>query len=138
MTVFLKELEYVSGIVLLTANRITSFDRAVESRIHLALEYASPGIATRQQLWLQTLKSIPAEDIDIDPEDAVDTFVRVKMNGREVVNAIHTARTIARFEKKTLMFARIETVLGFWREFDDSLKKTAKLTAQIEGKSERS
>ncbi|KAJ5106985.1 ATPase AAA-type core [Penicillium angulare] len=50
VAVFLKELEYFSGIVFLTTNRITSFDRAMKSRIHLALEYTPPGIETRQQL----------------------------------------------------------------------------------------
>ncbi|KAJ5106984.1 hypothetical protein N7456_003659 [Penicillium angulare] len=59
------------------------------------------------------------------------------MNGREIVNAIHTARTIARFETKPLMLGHIETVLGVWREFDESLKKTAKLTAQTEEKTGR-
>ncbi|KAJ5697694.1 ATPase AAA-type core [Penicillium malachiteum] len=137
VAVFLKELEYFSGIVFLTTNRITSFDRAMKSRIHLALEYTPPGIETRQRLWMQILKSIPADEIDFDPEDAVDSFVSVKMNGREIANAIHTARTIARFEKKLLVLDHIDTVLEVWREFDDSLKKTAKINSHSGDKSAR-
>ncbi|KAJ5654063.1 ATPaseAAA-typecore [Penicillium lividum] len=125
VAVFLKALEYFSGIVFLTTNRITSFDRAMKSRIHLALEYTPPRIETRQQLWMQILKSIPAHEIDLDPEDAVNTFVSEKMNGREIANAIHTARTIARFQKKPLEIAHIDTVLDVWHEFENSLKKAS-------------
>ena len=39
LLVFLKELEYFSGIVFLTTNRIALFDKAMKSRIYLALSY---------------------------------------------------------------------------------------------------
>ncbi|KAJ5587306.1 ATPase AAA-type core [Penicillium hispanicum] len=125
VAVFLKELEYFSGIVFLTTNRITSFDRAMKSRVHLALEYNPPELEIRQKIWTQILKSIPLAERDIDPEDAVDTFVGVKMNGREIANSIHTARTIARYEKKPLQMGHVEMVLDVWREFDECLKRTA-------------
>ncbi|KAJ5370880.1 ATPase AAA-type core, partial [Penicillium cataractarum] len=137
VAVFLKELEYFSGVVFLTTNRIKSFDRAMKSRIHLALEYTPPGIETRQQLWEQILKSIPPEEIDIDPEDAIDHFVAAKINGREIANTVNTARTIARFEKKALQLKHIELVLGVWREFDDSLKQTAQKSGQAMEKGSR-
>jgi AAA+ superfamily predicted ATPase len=128
----LKELEYFSGVVFLTTNRIKSFDRAMKSRIHLALEYTPPGIETRQQLWEQVLRSIPREEIDLDPEDAIDNFVAAKVNGREISNAVNTARTIARFDKKPLQLKHIELVLGVWKEFDDSLKEAAKKSDRFE------
>jgi AAA+ superfamily predicted ATPase len=121
----LKELEYFSGIVFLTTNRIKSFDRAMKSRVHLALEYTPPSIETRQQLWEQILKTIPRQQIDIDLDDAVDNFVAAKLNGREIANAVNTARTIARFENEPLRLEHIEMVLGVWKEFDDSLKQAA-------------
>lgn len=135
--VFLKELEYFSGVVFLTTNRIKSFDRAMKSRIHLAVEYTPPGIETRQQLWEQILKSVPPEEIDIDLEDAIDHFVAAKINGREIANTVNTARTIARFEKKALQLKHIELVLGVWREFDDSLKQTAQKSGQATEKGSR-
>jgi AAA+ superfamily predicted ATPase len=121
----LKELEYFSGIVFLTTNRIKSFDRAMKSRVHLALEYTPPSIETRQQLWEQILKTIPRQKIDIDLDDAIDNFVAAKLNGREIANAVNTARTIARFENEPLRLEHIEMVLGVWKEFDDSLKQAA-------------
>lgn len=104
----------------------------MKSRIHLALEYTPPGIETRQQLWEQILRSIPREEIDIETEDAIDNFVAVKINGREISNAVNTARTIARFENKPLQLKHIELVLGVWKEFDDSLKEAAKKSGQLE------
>lgn len=137
LSVFLKELEYFSGVVFLTTNRIKSFDRAMKSRIHLALEYTPPGIETRQQLWEQILKSIPQEEIDIDIEDAIDHFVAAKINGREIANAVNTARTISRFEKIPLQLKHIELVLGVWRDFDDSLKQAAQKSVQATEKGGR-
>ncbi|KAJ5159958.1 ATPase AAA-type core [Penicillium canariense] len=130
VAVFLKELEYFSGVVFLTTNRIRSFDRAMKSRIHLALEYSPPGIETRQQIWQQILSTIPPKDTDVDLDDAIDHFVAVKLNGREISNTINTARTIARFENKPLQLNHIELVLGVRREFEDSLKKAAKKSGQ--------
>jgi DNA-binding protein len=104
----------------------------MKSRIHLALEYTPPGIEIRQQLWEQILRSIPREEIDIEPEDAIDNFVAAKINGREISNAVNTARTIARFEHKPLQLKHIELVLGVWKEFDDSLKAAAKKSGPSE------
>ncbi|KAJ5447560.1 ATPase AAA-type core [Penicillium cf. griseofulvum] len=126
--VFLKELEYFSGIVFLTTNRIKSFDRAMKSRIHLALEYTPPGLETRERLWLQMLKSIPSEENCVDFDEAMKAFVLVKMNGREIANAVHTARTIARFQKKPVGIEHIEMVLGVWKKFDESLQKIRKVS----------
>ena len=39
VTVFLRQLEYFQGVMLLTTNRVTTFDDAVQSRIHLGIKY---------------------------------------------------------------------------------------------------
>ncbi|CAI7657647.1 unnamed protein product [Penicillium glandicola] len=129
VAVFLKELEYFSGIVFLTTNRISSFDQAMKSRIHLALEYTPPGLETRERLWVQILTSIPSEEVCVDLDEAMKAFLKVKMNGREIANAVHTARTIARFQKKPVEVEHIEMVLGVWTRFDESLEKTRKKTS---------
>lgn len=51
VAVFLKHLEYFSGIVFLTSNRVRVFDKAMKSRIHLALEYQPPNIDMRRRIW---------------------------------------------------------------------------------------
>jgi len=39
VSVFLRQLEYFQGVMLLTTNRVTTFDDAVHSRIHLGIKY---------------------------------------------------------------------------------------------------
>ena len=39
VSVFLRQLEYFQGVMILTTNRVTAFDDAVQSRIHLGIKY---------------------------------------------------------------------------------------------------
>lgn len=135
VAVFLKELEYFSGIVFLTTNRLASFDAAMKSRIHLALGYESPGIQIREQIWLQVLRSVPTEEMGIDDMDgAVESVLQEELNGREIANAVNTARTIARYEKERLQLRHIEMVVEVRHDFNKSLQKEArKLTAGKSG-----
>ncbi|KAL3475697.1 P-loop containing nucleoside triphosphate hydrolase protein [Aspergillus californicus] len=121
VAIFLRELEYFSGIVFLTTNRIESFDTAMKSRIHLALEYSPPGLDTRRQLWLQLLRSIPSDQIGLNAEDVAEAIVMAGLNGREIANAVNTAKTIARFEGIPLHLRHIEAVLDSRAAFDASL-----------------
>lgn len=124
VAVFLKELEYFSGIVFLTTNRLASFDLAMKSRIHLALGYDPPDIEIRRQIWMQVLSRVPEDEVDIEEmDDAVENLLLADLNGREISNAVNTARTIARFQKRKLQVEDIEKVLGVRKEFDKSLER---------------
>jgi len=122
VAVFLKHLEYFSGIVFLTSNRVMVFDKAMKSRIHLALEYKPPSHEMRRQIWVQALSSLPAEEIDMDLEEDLDEFIREEVNGREISNCVGTARTLARFKRTKLTAEHLHTVLETRREFDRSLE----------------
>ena len=51
VSIFLRVLEYYEGIMFLTTNRVTSFDRAFESRIHISLEYKDLDFKARKGIW---------------------------------------------------------------------------------------
>lgn len=121
VAVFLKQLEYFSGIVFLTSNRVMVFDKAMKSRIHLALEYKPPSHEMRRRIWMQSLSSIPPEEIDMDIEEDLDEFVQEDLNGREISNSVGTARTLARFKRAKLTVEHLHTVLETRREFERSL-----------------
>lgn len=123
VAVFLKHLEYFSGIVFLTTNRIHVLDDAMISRIHLALGYSPPELEMRRLIWTQSLRAVRVEQLDMDIDQAIDILVRDKLNGREITNAINTAQTLARFEGKPLQLNHIETVLDVRNEFNVSLEK---------------
>ncbi|KAH7309820.1 P-loop containing nucleoside triphosphate hydrolase protein [Stachybotrys elegans] len=127
VAVFLKELEYFSGIVFLTTNRIRAFDLAMKSRVHLALGYKSPNDETRRKIWKQFLHQIPDDELGLeDIDDAIKVVVHQNLNGREISNAIHTARTIARFEETRVQIKHLQSVLAVRAKFDDSLKVEGK------------
>ncbi|KAI8635234.1 P-loop containing nucleoside triphosphate hydrolase protein [Xylariaceae sp. FL1651] len=118
---FLKELEYFSGIVFLTTNRVGTFDKAMKSRIHLALGYTPPEFDVRRQIWTRYLSSVPADESAVDAGQVVDELAAAELNGREIANAVNTARTMARFEGTSLALKHLETVLEVRQTFDDSL-----------------
>jgi SpoVK/Ycf46/Vps4 family AAA+-type ATPase len=125
VAVFLRHLEYFSGIVFLTTNRVHVFDEAMKSRIHLALGYNPPEEQIRKLLWTKSLKAACQGQIDAEIESAIDTLVKIKLNGREIANALNTALTLARFEGNSLQLKHVETVLNIRSEFDLGLKRMA-------------
>ncbi|KAJ0346493.1 hypothetical protein KNSL1_007346 [Colletotrichum chrysophilum] len=132
VAVFLKQLEYFSGVIFLTTNRLRTFDAAMSSRIHLALGYKAPDAETRRLMWLQCLHKVPTDEIEFnDMDDASENFVSHRINGREISNAVNTARTIARFEGKKLQVRHINQVLVLRSSFQRALQaEGTKLTVQ--------
>lgn len=66
VAIFLRHLEYFSGIVFLTTNRIQVFDAAMKSRVHLALSYDEPDMSARRRIWAYNLDRIVVKGDDID------------------------------------------------------------------------
>ena len=64
----------------LTTNRVTDFDEAMQSRIHLTLKYGALGIDTRRGIWQSFLEKGKA----IYTPNELDKLVRKELNGREV------------------------------------------------------
>ncbi|KAF2497599.1 P-loop containing nucleoside triphosphate hydrolase protein [Lophium mytilinum] len=126
VAVFLRQLEYFQGILFLTSNRVQVSDRAIRSRIHLALQYDAPDAERRRQLWAQQLAGLPKEEADIEIESCLEKFAKPEMNGREISNAVNTARTLAVSEEKKLGADHLDTVLQVWQDFQVSLETIEK------------
>ena len=56
VSIFLRVLEYHEGIMFLTTNRVTTFDPAFHSRIHISLDYQELSIDSRLTVWKNFLK----------------------------------------------------------------------------------
>jgi SpoVK/Ycf46/Vps4 family AAA+-type ATPase len=123
VAIFLKHLEYFSGIVFLTSNRVRVFDQAMTSRIHLALEYKTPNHDMRRRIWTKYLAATPADELDLDIDEDVDNFLLNDVNGREIANCVNTARTLARFKGEKLQSEHIQLVLDAKQEFEKTVKK---------------
>ena len=87
VSVFLRQLEYYQGILILTTNRINYCDPAFESRIHLSLRYKELNEPARAKVWKQFLtKAAHASHVDhleISDED-IRSLARREINGRQV------------------------------------------------------
>jgi SpoVK/Ycf46/Vps4 family AAA+-type ATPase len=98
VSVFLRVLEYYDRILILTSNRVATFDEAFKSRIQLALHYESPTEMQRKKIWknfINRLGSFEADKNVIDIEDLrkhLALLATFNMNGRRIRNAVTTAR----------------------------------------------
>ncbi|KAI0429859.1 hypothetical protein F5Y09DRAFT_342297 [Xylaria sp. FL1042] len=134
VSVFLRVLEYYDGILILTSNRVGTFDEAFKSRIQLALHYKNLTEHQRTQIWgnfISRLEEIHEDGIDFaELKDSIEELAKYKLNGREIRNAITTARQYARWERKQpnrqhiqLDFKMMKEVIETAREFDKYIEK---------------
>ena len=135
VAVFLRHLEYFSGICFLTTNRIQVFDAAMKSRVHLALGYKEPDSTARSRIWVQSLQTKNVRALEDEKgeqlavEAAAQKLCQEQLNGREISNAIHTAGTLARYAEEELAMKHIEEVLGVRRDFEETLEKMRNYTS---------
>src|SRR2546421_2867224 len=90
-TVFLRLLEYHTGILFLTTNRVENFDPAFNSRIHVIIHYDHLSRDSRAQIWkLCIIKALGEQPPWLD-----DAYLYVlaleELNGREIRNAVAVA-----------------------------------------------
>jgi SpoVK/Ycf46/Vps4 family AAA+-type ATPase len=122
MIVFLRVLEYYEGILFLTTNRLTTFDSAFRSRIHLALKYSALNQETRKELWKLFIAKTSKDDVlETWSESDLNNLAKVNINGRQIKNTVRTANTLAKSTKTTLNKEHLEVVLETIRDFEDDL-----------------
>ncbi|KAK7533365.1 P-loop containing nucleoside triphosphate hydrolase protein [Phyllosticta citribraziliensis] len=122
VSIFLRQLEYYKGILVLTTNRIGAFDDAFESRIHFSLYYPDLNADSRKQLWSSFLKRLKREaqlEVRIDAAE-IDELAQHDLNGRQIKNIISNALSIALHEgSSNVRIGHISTslkVLWDWRK----------------------
>ena len=88
ISVFLRQLEYFQGVMILTTNRVTAFDDAIQSRIHLGIKYEPLGKKAKADVWCNFLKQATSASktrkvAELSP-DQLDQLSRKDFNGRQV------------------------------------------------------
>ena len=121
MIVFLRVLEYYEGILFLTTNRLTTFDSAFRSRIHLALKYSALNQDTRKELWKLFIAKTSKGVLETWSESDLDELSKVNINGRQIKNTVRTANTLAKSTKASLSMEHLEVVLETIRDFEEDL-----------------
>ncbi|KAI0813925.1 hypothetical protein GGR55DRAFT_487166 [Xylaria sp. FL0064] len=139
VSVFLRVLEYYDGILILTSNRVGTFDEAFRSRIQLTLRYENLNQNQRYKIWenfvrrLETLESSKAalasstsptrgiSGYGFDFRDIrahIPELAERNLNGREIRNAISTARQLAMYKKEPMNYKHLERVIKETSKFE--------------------
>jgi hypothetical protein len=114
VSVFLRVIEYFDGIMILTSNRVATFDEAFKSRIQLALHYQALDEGQRRQVWQSFVRNLESVDEPVAIDDIKSRIVELSkysMNGRQIRNVINTARQLARFKEEPLDFEHLKRVI---------------------------
>lgn len=117
--VFLRTLEYYSGILFLTTNRLGTIDEAFHSRIKIAIYYPRLDETSTIKIWqtcLERMKKMNADpdtDVQIEFEEskildfARKHYTQLKdrdeqstWNGRQIRNAFQTAVALAKYDRQ--------------------------------------
>lgn len=126
VSVFLRTLEYYDGILILTSNRVGIFDEAFKSRIQLALHYPKLNRSQRERIWANFIDRLKDLDEDFDEDEIrekIKPLSRYEMNGRQIRNAITTARQLALFRKTALSWEHLEHSIHVSGQFDKYLEE---------------
>jgi hypothetical protein len=112
VSVFLRRLEYFQGVLIMTTNRKRTIDPAFDSRIHFKLHYGDLPLESRVAIWKNCLENMPTdlEKAEIKDEDLMK-LAELRLNGRQIKNAMACAISIAVEEKKGFTLEGIQTIL---------------------------
>lgn len=118
---FLRYLEYYPGILMLTTNRVRTFDEAFISRIHVSLHFRTLEPSVRKQIWRAFLSRAGVAD-DAVTEEQLTGLAERDLNGRQVKNATRTANSLAFSRGQPLSFKHVEEVLDVLNDFNEEFK----------------
>ncbi|KAH0421273.1 AAA family ATPase [Colletotrichum camelliae] len=92
VSILLRMLEYQSGILFLTTNRIDDFDTAFFSRIHVRLEFDKPGAPQRTLIW----SYLAEKDGHAISQEEFAKLGNLPMDGRRIKNVLRVASLLCR------------------------------------------
>lgn len=144
VSILLRVLEYYEGILILTTNRIRTFDIAVQSRINFAITYKNLNEEQKKKIYLNFIKQLNAENTHNhqslldwpESEDWEEDPPFKKLNGRQIRNVLFSAVSIAQGDSgdKRLKKAHIMQILKETNNFQteiNSMIEMARREAEV-------
>ncbi|KAJ7492123.1 P-loop containing nucleoside triphosphate hydrolase protein [Mycena latifolia] len=110
VSIFLRQLEYYQGILILTTNLIEQCDPAFESRIHFSIHYPDLGFDSRRQIWQTFFAKVTKNPGSVAPED-LNRLAKLPMNGRQIKNVVSSAQCIALDANADMSVEHVNAVL---------------------------
>ena len=127
VSVFLRVLEYFTGILFLTTNRVGAFDEAFKSRIHVSLYYPPLDWMQTDAIWRMHMrrsmdnKARKGVILRIDEAQilafaqnhySLTTPNKANWNGRQIRNAFQTAIALSEYEAQDQMLDQNKATLS--------------------------
>jgi hypothetical protein len=97
--VFLRVLEYYTGILFLTTNVVDSIEPAIYSRMSLFVKYEDLNLKDRKLLWTNFLNHIGFRH---PSQEFWDSILPLNINGRVIRNIIQNAQILAQSKRSSL------------------------------------
>ncbi|SPO06505.1 uncharacterized protein DNG_09195 [Cephalotrichum gorgonifer] len=135
VSVFLRVLEYYSGILFLTTNRVTTFDDAFKSRIHIPIRYTDLSVDSRAEIWRNFCKRVPG-GVDID-EKGIMRLAEHDLNGRQIKNVVKAAESLAAFDGVKIDLKGLEQVTKIQATFEKDLTNLSGIDYTAPGESKK-
>ncbi|KAI9679733.1 MAG: hypothetical protein M1817_004747 [Caeruleum heppii] len=110
VSVFLRILEYYTGILFLTTNRVGALDEAFNSRIHAKLYFPPFNLKQSRAVWMmnmQRMKARKGSSLIVNESEIMayaeehhnsNRNTNTQWNGRQIRSAFQTATALAEFE----------------------------------------
>ncbi|KAK8241968.1 P-loop containing nucleoside triphosphate hydrolase protein [Phyllosticta capitalensis] len=105
VSIFLSELEYYQGILLLTTNKAQDIDEAFKSRIHFCHSYPNLDFAARKTIWQDFMKRTQETQtgVSVDvTDDGIEKLAEMPLNGRQVSHCRKKTKGCAAWRLTTL------------------------------------
>lgn len=143
MTVLLRVLEYYDGILILTTNRIKTFDIAVQSRVNFAINYQKLNDTQKKNIYRNFVNQLKEDDVHNkqsllkwpDTEEWADETNFDMLNGRQIRNVLFSAASIAQWDTdKRLKLEHIKKILKVTNEFENdthNMLENARAAAEV-------
>ncbi|KAK4154710.1 ATPase family AAA domain-containing protein 3B [Chaetomidium leptoderma] len=135
VSVFLRLLEYYSGILFLTTNRVSTFDDAFKSRIHIPIRYTDLSVESRMHIWRNFCSMVPG-GVDVD-EKGLATLAETDLNGRQIKNAIKAAESLAAFDEVKLDLKQLLQITKIQAMFEKDLTSVSGIDYTAPGASQK-
>jgi SpoVK/Ycf46/Vps4 family AAA+-type ATPase len=116
VSIFLRILEYYSGVLFLTTNRAAKIDPAFQSRIHISMTYSELSPSSRRHVWVNFIAGLSKAEFS---DEELDRLSRYKMNGREIKNVLKTAQLLASSKNAQLGFQHVSRVLSIEARYSE-------------------
>jgi SpoVK/Ycf46/Vps4 family AAA+-type ATPase len=113
----LRLLEYYSGILFLTTNRVESIDPAFQSRVTCALRYDPLTVEARAQIWATMLRQLDIDITTTDTDIDVAELAHADINGRQIKNTLQLAAALARHDRVPVGQAHLRETLAVTTSF---------------------